>query len=73
MSIKVLCPKCMMCGKQETVEVDEGSFNSWKAGELIQFAFPDKDDNFKELLISGTHPECWEKMWKVDEEEVEVD
>jgi hypothetical protein len=39
------------------------SLNKWKDGALIQDAFPEVDKETRELIISGTHPACWQKMF----------
>lgn len=59
----VRCKPCPMCGKGSTVEVSEEGFNKWRKGELIQNAFPELKSDERELLITGTHSECWDKLF----------
>jgi hypothetical protein len=40
-------------------------------GQLAQNAFPHMSDGEREMLITGTHPECWEKLFPPEEEELE--
>ncbi len=54
---------CTWCGKTDRVEVLKAHFDRWQAGELIQVAFPEMPADQRELLMSGTHPECWDKLW----------
>jgi hypothetical protein len=45
-------------------DVDALGFLRWKElGEDILSALPDLDADQRELLISGTHAHCWERMW----------
>lgn len=53
---------CMVCHKVSQVYVNEEDYHDWVKGKLIQQAFPYLDDNQRELLITGTHPECWDEM-----------
>lgn len=54
---------CTWCGNAAVVEVDEVGYVKWKAGEFVQRAFPDMDIPTREMLISGTHPKCWDDMF----------
>jgi hypothetical protein len=61
---------CLACGKVSEVEVDNAAYRDYtERGMLIQEVFPDKDAGWRELLITGTHPECWKKIF-ADEEDV---
>jgi hypothetical protein len=51
---------CMVCKAATVVEVTTAEFTALNAGELIQFALPDREPAFRELLISGTHGDCWD-------------
>ena len=63
MMTKVTTPPCMMCGKDSTLEVDVVNLRLWQSGVPIQDAFPEKTDDERELLKTGTHPFCWEQMF----------
>lgn len=52
-------------------EVTEAQFNAWKNGALIQVAMPELSKEVRELLISGTCNECWDKLFNLDEDEDE--
>jgi hypothetical protein len=44
--------------------VDEDGYVAWKEmGYNIQDALPDLTADERELLMTGTHAHCWEKMW----------
>jgi hypothetical protein len=62
----VRTPACNVCGNTGVVEnVDALGFVRWsQLGENIQDALPDLDPDQRELLMTGTHAHCWEKMWE---------
>ena len=61
--IEVTTPACIICHKSSNLWVGLESFVSWRHGKLIQDAFPDSSLDFREMLISGTHPACWDSMY----------
>ncbi len=69
--ITIECPRCIVCGKSATVQVTEEGLHRWNMGQLAQNAFPHMSDDEREMLITGTHPECWEKLFPPEEEEPE--
>lgn len=67
--VMVRTPICFHCKELGQVLVDADGYRKWSAGYLIQDAFPGLSLEVREQLISGTHPECWNKMMKGDENE----
>lgn len=62
---------CFVCGETSEVEVDANAYRYWKNGELlVQDAFPGMSPEQRELLITGTHPSCWDSMFS-DEDDLE--
>jgi len=57
---------CAMCGNRSTLrDVDALGYIRWaELGEDIVEAFPTLDADQRELMISGTHAHCWERMWQ---------
>lgn len=55
---------CRMCNKTFPIEVDIAGFNRWRAGELIQRALPNLTVDERELLISNTCGECFDKLFR---------
>jgi hypothetical protein len=48
--------------------VDALGYIRWsEMGENIQDALPELDADQRELLMTGTHAHCWEKMWGPDD------
>jgi len=58
---------CILCNKSSSVEITQEEFDAYDASKdnnmSIQEIFPNKTPGERELFISGTHPECWEKMF----------
>jgi len=66
---RITTQRCMECGQTGTVLVQMSDYLEWMGGKLIQHAFPTLSDGLREQLITGTHPECWDKMFPPEEEE----
>ena len=68
-TIEVKTKTCCVCDKFEVLTLNRSAVESWQEGEYIQNAFPDMSDNERELLISGTHPTCWDKLFPREEDD----
>jgi hypothetical protein len=53
---------CALCGEREIVVVDKDDYLRWLGGALVQDVWPDKDANWREMMMTGTHGECFDKM-----------
>jgi hypothetical protein len=70
MMVKVRTWPCPWCTKTSVVEVDAESYRRWRSGTLVQDAFPMMSLDEREMLVTGTHPACWNDMMiDMDEEE----
>lgn len=67
--MKFITRPCSLCGKSEAIELDEEKYKRWRKGELIQRVWPRMTADERELLISGTHPKCWDTLFPMEEEE----
>lgn len=67
-------PVCNFCGNTAEVELTLAEAEAVKNTRYIQDALPNRDADFRELFISGTHAHCWESMFggEDDEEEDEL-
>lgn len=67
--MNVITPPCPMCKQRGVMkDVDALGFVRWsELGEPIQTALPELDEDQRELLMTGTHAHCWEKMWGTDD------
>ena len=61
--IRYLCPKCVECGKQATLMISKAQLVKWLEGDYIQVAMPQLSADDRELIISGTHPKCFEELF----------
>jgi hypothetical protein len=63
---------CRICKTPHEVPVDREAFMAWRNGKWAQDAFPDMNADMRELLISGTCPTCFAKLFYfLDEDEKE--
>lgn len=53
---------CLWCRQVHEVKVPTDGWERWQDGEYVQVAFPDLTAAEREVLISGTHDECWDEM-----------
>ena len=59
--------RCMVCGKSDVVMLTPEELAGVEAGEPIQVALPDRPSDFREMLITGTHPECWNRIFSEED------
>ena len=67
--LTVHTPRCIVCEQPGAVEVDFDGFAAWKAGQNLQEALPQLDADQRELLLTGTHAQCFEKLFAFDKVE----
>jgi hypothetical protein len=63
---------CTFCNKPAEVQnVSLEGVNLWAdgTGPSIQNVFPTMDAEDREVLLSGTHPSCWNKMFPPDDDD----
>ena len=60
--VTVLWDNCLMCGNIFELKVETAQFLRWITGEHVQVAFPQLSADQRELLISSTCGECYDKM-----------
>ena len=63
--------KAPCCHSLHTISTTVSGFESWRAGQLIQFAMPELDDDQRELLISGYCPDCWTNLFNPNTEDLD--
>lgn len=54
---------CACCGEGYLFGTSLTGFVSWLEGELVQKAMPELPAAYREMLISGTCPSCWDAMF----------
>ena len=55
--------ECYYCGEQNIILINIHDLTFWQSGEFIQDAFPYLNKDQRELVKTGIHPECWNKMF----------
>lgn len=66
----MITSRCHYCKVEHQQFITTDQWYRWQEnGEYIQDVFPHLTDSQREMLLTGTHPECWEKMFPQDEEE----
>ena len=71
---KVIKKDCVHCEKEFEIHVNKDDYKEWTDnGTLIQQAMPYLTPGERELLISGTCDECWDRMFGDNDEEEEVE
>lgn len=60
---------CHTCGEMRSLVVPRAGYNEWKGGTLIQKALPQMSVGDRELMISGTCSDCFDRMFEEDEDE----
>ena len=67
-AIIVYTQPCAVCGNQTRVLLDEDerrTYLRWKSGVgYVQTMFPNLSSDEREMLMTGTHPECWKDMMR---------
>jgi hypothetical protein len=60
---------CTSCSAPQALSVDAEQWAAWQGGALIHVAMPDLSPESRELLISGICPECWSKIFPMEDED----
>ena len=53
---------CIVCGEPSALVLDDDKYDRLAYGESVQTVFADWSLERRELLITGTHPGCWNNM-----------
>jgi hypothetical protein len=66
--VRILCKQCPFCEEQSFLEVDEQTaarIFEWikDPRPFVQDAFPDLSAGDREMLLTGTHDDCWNRMF----------
>ena len=66
--IEVLTPDCIVCGDATMLRLENDLYLRWLNGELVQDIWPAKTAGEREVMITGTHPVCWEAMFPPEDD-----
>jgi hypothetical protein len=61
--------RCPVCYKTGSIMVDESELLHYLRGNFVQDSFKSMSAPFREQIITGTHPECWQSMFGQELEE----
>jgi hypothetical protein len=62
--------QCSSCGREFPLVVNAEDYENWsRRGVFAQVAFPYLTPDERELLISQTCGDCWEKLFPPEEDE----
>jgi hypothetical protein len=53
---------CVWCEERWVLSLPDKEYFAWVGGALAQDVWPDLAPAEREAIISGTHPECWDKL-----------
>lgn len=60
---------CFHCGQTNIFILNNTDYLAWKiTRKYVQDVFPHLTKEQRELLISGTHPKCWNEMFPTEDE-----
>lgn len=65
MQLKITCWRCKGLF---VFDVDDKGYEEYQDGKLIQVALPELSISNRELMISETCGECFDRMFDMDEE-----
>lgn len=61
---------CVVCGKDGEVEVTDAELLAYQTQPgFVQKVLPRLSDGEREMLISGTHSECFDTLFAADDED----
>lgn len=60
---------CPLCKETSTLQLDSDKVRAWQGGQFVQVVFPEMDADQRELLITGTHPHCWDLLFPDEDDE----
>lgn len=58
---------CIDCKQPKAFQVSKQGYDRWVQGELIQYALPEVPFAEREILISQTCSDCFDKLFAEDE------
>ena len=59
---------CSVCHKKTELVLSDMNVLALKE-QFVQDVYPEQSVGFRELLISGTHDECWDMLFPEEDEE----
>jgi hypothetical protein len=69
-TVEITTPACTVCGRTSRITMPRAAHHRWALGDFIQDAWPDSKPEEREMLMTGTHPDCWDQLVPPDEEDL---
>ena len=66
-TVTVTTPACSVCQRTSQITAPSNAVEAWRAGAFIQDALPMLTEDEREMLQSGTHPDCWDELFGDDD------
>lgn len=66
---EVICNPCNVCGQQACLRLSIDEQRKLDQGYYVQTALSRRSADFREMILTGTHPECWKVLYHYEEEE----
>lgn len=63
--------RCWKCNTEYLISVEREAYENWQNGELIQDALFMLSADQREMLLSGTCGECFDKLFPDQDEDTE--
>lgn len=68
--VDLIPPQCGVCTRSPSpIRVRRSDYEKWQAGTHIQHAFPEMTPDQREMLMTGTHSDCWDTLWNEEHEQ----
>ena len=62
--------QCIHCGGKTAFTISQDQYEAWITNNgYAQDVFPELTNEEREVLISGTHPDCWNQMFSAMHEQ----
>lgn len=61
--VTITTPTCIMCGQKGAVTVRRDQLEAYEKGAFAQVAFPTLSAGDREMLITGTHSDCFDELF----------
>ena len=61
-------PACAVCQRTSEITAPEAGVKLWREGARIQDALPTLTPDEREMLINGTHPDCFDELFGEDDD-----
>lgn len=68
--VKIYLNTCIHCSKKNAFSMLASDYYRWKVTRhYVQDVFPTLTSQDREILISGTHPDCWREIFPDPDED----